>query len=141
MNKTVNIRKKLSANDLGLTGSHQVGILVPKSVKDWFPPLDEEALNPDSNINISIANGAEFKCRYIHYNNKLMTESGTRDEYRITRMTELLRTLRPSIGDHLEFEHIGDREFTVALVPADAAPVRGVIEIDLSRGWMSIKYQ
>ncbi len=40
MNKTIS--KKLSANDLGLTGSHQAGILVPKSteLQNFFPKLD-----------------------------------------------------------------------------------------------------
>lgn len=140
MDKSANIRKRLSANDLGRTGSHQVGILVPKTIKDWFPPLAEHSLNPDMWIIIAVPNGSEFNCRYIHYNNKLFTDSGTRDEYRITRMTQLLRMLGPGVGDHMEFERVRDGEYLVSLIRADAKPVKGAIEIDLRNGWMSIRY-
>ena len=49
MKKT--FRKTLSANDIGSNGSHQAGVLIPKSEKDllaMLPKLDPNTKNPDS---------------------------------------------------------------------------------------------
>src|SRR5215469_7482404 len=42
------IRKTLSANDVGSTGAHQAGILIPKDPKilAFFPTLDASTKNP-----------------------------------------------------------------------------------------------
>jgi hypothetical protein len=96
------IRKTLSANDLGLTGAHQAGMLVPKdpSIRGFFPPLDPSQLNPRCSIHVLDEQGASWSFVLIHYNNALVG-SGTRNEYRLTRMTRFLRQHRAQPGDTL----------------------------------------
>ena len=99
--------KLLSANDTGETGGHQAGILVPKSDAEllaFFPPLDADVKNPDSWIWCEDEFGKKWKLRYIYYNNKLHVSTGTRNEYRITWMTEFLRLTSAKAGDSVVFE-------------------------------------
>jgi len=79
--------KRLSANDTGASGGHQVGIYIPKSVMNTlFPSIDStEKLNPDHEL---IAKAMSHECkeqavRAIYYNNKYFGK--TRNEKRITR--------------------------------------------------------
>lgn len=114
------IAKILSANDIGLTGGHQGGILIPKTggVLPFFPALDETAKNPRAVVRAVAPEVASrpFELAFIHYNNKVV-ESGTRDEYRLTGMTGLLRSLGPRVGD-------------VLVLRRDAG---GVVEVTLER--------
>lgn len=45
---TTTISKKLSANDIGINGTHQAGILVPKAkdILSFFPDLNAAIKNP-----------------------------------------------------------------------------------------------
>ena len=45
---TTTISKKLSANDIGINGAHQAGILVPKAkdILSFFPDLNAAIKNP-----------------------------------------------------------------------------------------------
>jgi len=99
--------KLLSANDTGETGGHQAGILVPKSDAEllaFFPALDSNVKNPDAWIWCEDEFGKKWKLRYIYYNNKLHVNGGTRNEYRITWMTEYLRLSLAKAGDTVIFE-------------------------------------
>lgn len=98
--------KVLSANDTGATGGHQAGILVPKgdpALLAFFPHLDAGVQNPDAWIEAEDEEGRVWRLRYIHYNNKLHAENGTRNEYRLTHLTKYLREARAKIGDSLVF--------------------------------------
>ncbi len=98
--------KTLSANDLGVTGSHQAGILVPKSEPEllsFFPELDSSVINPDAWIVCVDDSGKEWKLRFIHYNNRIHTESGTRNEYRLTHLTPFFKRASAKPGDQLIF--------------------------------------
>jgi hypothetical protein len=98
--------KTLSANDVGATGSHQAGILVPKSNQEllaFFPLLDKAQKNPDAWITCKDEAGNELSLRYIYYNTKIHG-AGTRNEYRITRLTAYLRERSVKPGDSLQFE-------------------------------------
>jgi hypothetical protein len=98
--------KTLSSNDVGVTGSHQAGILVPKANPDllsFFPALDASLKNPDAWIVCADAEGNEWKLRYIYYNNRLHTERGTRNEFRLTHLTAFLRQVSARPGDQLVF--------------------------------------
>ena len=98
--------KVMSANDVGATGGHQAGILVPKGEADllaFFPPLDPAALNPDAWIVCTDETDQTWKLRYIYYNNRLHVESGTRNEYRLTHLTKYLRQSSAREGDSLVF--------------------------------------
>jgi len=99
------ISKKLSANDLGLTGSHQAGILVPKSseLQQFFPELDPTIKNP--RVTLTLREKGEsltWDFNYIYYNNKFF--GGTRNEFRLTCMTKFLRAIAAKVDDVLTFE-------------------------------------
>ena len=74
--------KRLTRNDLGLTGGHQAGICVPfKIVKlGFFPELDSSIKNPRLDIPFSFA-GQTIVFSYVYYNGRLIGD-GTRNEYR-----------------------------------------------------------
>jgi hypothetical protein len=98
--------KTLSPNDVGSTGSHQAGILVPKSdaeLLSFFPHLDATKLNPDAWITCEEGAGREWRLRLIYYNNRLHSPRGTRNEYRLTHLTEFLRINSAQVGDSLVF--------------------------------------
>lgn len=79
--------KRLSANDTGLTGGHQVGVYIPKEVlAHVFPALNRtDILNPDHHLKACVKSHSlpEQTLRAIYYNGKF--HGKTRDEKRITR--------------------------------------------------------
>lgn len=98
-------RKILSANDVGSTGGHQGGILIPRSETEllaFLPFLDPSVKNPDAWIECEDEEGEIRKFRFIYYNNKLHDDGGTRNEYRITHMTKYLREAGTKEGDSIE---------------------------------------
>ncbi len=115
--RDVEVHKKLSANDIGLTGSHQAGIHIPKQdgVLSFFPPLDEESYNPSCEIAAHLKpGGRRLTLRYIHYNGKL-TRDGTRDEYRLTGTPEIFRTLDALPGDLLKLSYLPSGEMEISI--------------------------
>lgn len=95
------IAKLLSANDTGETGGHQAGILIPRdyTVLTFFPTLDRRILNPRCHIRFMDDGGAFWEFAFIYYNNKQF--GGTRNEYRLTRMTKFIRQAGLVQGDDL----------------------------------------
>lgn len=97
--------KLLSANDVGATGGHQGGILIPKGEKDLLailPQLNPGVKNPDAWIECVDEEGHTLRFRFVYYNNKLHDDGGTRNEYRITHMTSWFRDVGARKGDELE---------------------------------------
>jgi len=109
------LRKRLSPNDVGMTGSHQAGVFVPPSMILFFPGLDEDVLNPDAWITVEDTSGHSWLWRFLHYNNAIV-RTGTRNEYRLTHTTQALRELGARAGDELELERLEDRIYRVRLV-------------------------
>ncbi len=98
------IRKTLSANDVGATGAHQAGILIPKNPKilAFFPSLDKSVKNPRSSLFFyEEDNITKWRFEFIYYNGKLF--GGTRNEYRLTWMTEYLNSKNAKAGDQVRF--------------------------------------
>lgn len=98
------ISKKLTANDVGTTGAHQAGILVPKekAILSFFPSLDPNVKNPRITLIVrELKDGTRWEFNFIYYNNRLF--GGTRNEYRLTRMTRYLRAIDSRVGDNLVF--------------------------------------
>ncbi|WP_148569962.1 type II restriction endonuclease [Leclercia adecarboxylata] len=79
--------KRLSANDTGATGGHQVGLYIPSGiVAELFPSIDHKTeLNPSVLLRATYSSHecAESEARAIYYNNKFFGQ--TRNEKRITR--------------------------------------------------------
>jgi hypothetical protein len=101
---TTTISKKLSANDIGINGTHQAGILVPKAkdILSFFPVLNTSIKNPRMTLLVrELADGSKWEFNFIYYNNTLF--GGTRNEYRLTCMTKYLRAIDAKIGDDLTF--------------------------------------
>lgn len=106
----------LTANDVGATGSKQVGVAVKKSgpLLDFFPALDSTAVNPDAMLVAYDAHsGEQLKVRYVYYNNKL--RGGTRDEYRLVRISSFLAKYKASPGDVLLIARATDGSFLFAI--------------------------
>lgn len=89
-------RKTLSANDVGATGAHQAGVLIPKTEAEllaFLPRLNPAVKNPDAWIECLDEDGETRRFRFVYYNNKLHDPNGTRNEYRITHMTGYFRNM------------------------------------------------
>lgn len=111
------VSKVLSPNDLGHTGSHQAGILIPKDAQilSFFPRLDVDKPNPDCDVVMFVPKlDIHWPARYIFYNSRDQG-TGTRSEYRLTRLTGLLRDLRADVGDSLVFTRHNDGKIHVGL--------------------------
>ena len=78
------ITKVLSANDVGDTGAHQAGMLVPKEVAvlAFFPALNPREKNPRCSLNFRDDWQDRWTFAFIYYNNRFF--GGTRNEYRLT---------------------------------------------------------
>ena len=102
------ISKILSANDTGDTGAHQAGILVPKNreILGFFPPLDNSEKNPRYHLPFYDDSDTKWEFAFIYYNNRFF--GGTRNEFRLTRMTPFIRMNNLQQGDELIFESDGD---------------------------------
>ena len=95
------ISKILSSNDTGETGGHQAGMLIPKGgeILEFFPLLDSQEKNPRTTLYFIDEAGTRWKFNFIYYNNRFF--GGTRNEYRLTGMTEYLRQNNLKTGDSI----------------------------------------
>lgn len=137
------ISKQLSANDTGETGGHQAGILVPKeeNILTFFPKLDKTTPNPRSHIKFLDKAGSEWEFAFIYYNNRFF--GGTRNEYRLTRMTRFIREAGLVPGDEILLTRNGDGEYTVDIRRVKQSSVRrdseGRLVLQLGGGWRVIQ--
>lgn len=143
INKTFS--KKLSANDVGATGGHQGGILIPKSESEllaFLPRLDQAIKNPDAWIECEDEGGTVRRFRFVYYNNKLHDEKGTRNEYRITYMTRYFREMGAREGDSLEISrNEGNTRYAIRVVRVQeerVAEEEGAYRIKISSAWRRI---
>ncbi len=138
--------KTLSANDVGTTGGHMGGILVPKGDGEllaFLPPLDPNILNPSAWIECDTPDGTLLRLRFIYYNNRFHIPRGTRNEYRITWLTKFLRNANAREGDAFEISRTdGQDRYRIRVIPVskpesvedDDGPVR----IRLTTGWRRV---
>jgi Restriction endonuclease EcoRII, N-terminal len=109
--------KALSANELGITNSHQAGLLVPKRIAllSYFPSLDRFAANPREPLNFYVPDlEIEITLNYIYYNNK-DRGVGTRSEYRLTGTTKFFRQMQANPGQIIEFGYINRSQRAIML--------------------------
>ena len=95
------ISKVLSPNDSGETGGHQAGLLIPRTerILSFFPVLDASELNPRVHLNFEDEARKNWEFAFIYYNNRFF--GGTRNEYRLTRMTKYMRESGLVTGDEV----------------------------------------
>lgn len=138
---TRRISKRLSANDTGLTGGHQAGILIPKTpdILSFFPVLGTGTKNPRITLVVrEQADGTRWEFTFIYYNNLLF--GGTRNEYRLTGMTRYLRAVNAKAGDELVFSKDGNGSVEIDCVrtrPHALLPEDGAVLV-LGGGWKII---
>ena len=92
----------LTPNDVGATGSKQVGVAVKKSgpLIEFFPPLESDGENPDAMLDAYDSHSGErLGVRYVYYNNRM--RGGTRNEYRLVRINSFLARYNVVAGDVL----------------------------------------
>lgn len=138
--------KTLSANDVGSTGAHMGGILIPKGDGEllaFLPHLDPKEYNPNEWILCVTPDGREFRLRYVYYNNRLHKPTGTRNEYRLTHLTKYLRSEGAKEGDMFEIsKKDGAIQYLVNIVPAkkdsDDPVDDGPVRIRISTGWRRV---
>ena len=131
------ITKLLSANDIGVTGTHQAGILVPKEAQilSFFPSLNPKVKNPRMVLVLrEMKGGTRWEFNFIYYNNKFF--GGTRNEYRLTGMTQYLRSVHPKEGDELVFSKDENGSIYIDCVRETIADDQGVLV--LRGGWKII---
>lgn len=140
--RKVAIEKTLSANDLGITGSHQAGMLIPKQedLLSFFPTLDASSNNPRVTLHFMDSTNFCWKFNYIYYNNKF--RGGTRNEYRLTGMTAYLRSCNLKPGDVMILRREDD-EYTIGYRRQDE-PVNvaegNVVRLVLNDAWKIIDF-
>lgn len=142
---TKTFRKILSANDVGSTGGHQGGILVPKSEAEllaFLPPLDPAVKNPDAWIECVDEDGTLHRFRFVYYNNRLHDQTGTRNEYRITYMTRYFREMGAREGDTFEISRGGGGRYSIRVIRQPAEPANDedekVFRIRITSGWRRV---
>jgi hypothetical protein len=137
-------RKTLSANDVGATGGHQGGVLIPKSERDlleFLPHLDPSVKNPDAWLRCTDTQGDVHRFRFVYYNNKHHHPRGTRNEYRITYMTAWLRNSGAKEGDVFEIaREAGSFVYAVSIIKAgEECPVDRDFPTRIQlRGWRRV---
>ena len=136
------IEKILSPNDLGSNGSHQAGMLIPKrkEVLSFFPKLDESQTNPRISLSFKEKDGGAWTFKLIYYNNKL--RGGTRNEYRLTGMTEFFRRSNLKAGDILILRHDDEYQilYTRSSETLSAIADDGIIRLRLNSEWHIINF-
>jgi hypothetical protein len=138
--KPKTISKVLSANDTGDTGAHQAGILVPKqpAILEFFPPLPVGEKNPRHHLHFLDETGKQWEFAFIYYNGQLF--GGTRNEYRLTRMTPYIRESGLIAGDEVILESIEGQGRRVSFRRARAVTrINGVLK--LGGGWKVVSAQ
>jgi hypothetical protein len=117
MSRNYEVSVRLTANDIGTTGSHNAGIYVPKDprILSLLPNLDKTERNPDAWFKAYFPElGKIFDLRYIYYNNQFWS-NGTRNEYRITWIREALAALHAQENDQLVFSKSQESGFVVTI--------------------------
>ena len=139
--------KTLSANDVGTTGGHMGGILVPKGDGEllaFLPRLDSSEMNPSAWIDCQTPDGNTLRLRFVYYNNRMHAPNGTRNEYRITYLTKFLRDANAKEGDAFEIarddhaENYRIRVIAKEIVADVDEEAEGPARITLRSGWRRV---
>ena len=139
---TAAISKRLSRNDTGETGAHMAGILIPKreNILNFFPVLPKDEKNPREEITFFDTNGKHWNFAFIYYNNKFF--NGTRNEYRLTRMTKYLREHNLKEDDVITLSRDAEAKYHIDFEQSgDTAKNIDDRKLVLGKSWIVIKYK
>ena len=134
------VEKELSENDTGETGTHQAGILIPKGdqhILSFFPALSKNIKNPRAVVDLLDDTGKVWSFNFIYYNGKF--HGGTRNEYRLTGLTEFIRTFNLKAGDTIIFEKVSERQSRIRYRRKDQPSKEGVVRLGLG-SWRVIDF-
>ena len=137
------ISKILSANDSGETGGHQAGLLIPKQERllSFFPVLDASRYNPRAHLEFEDDAGRFWEFAFIYYNNRFF--GGTRNEYRLTRMTRYIREAQLVTGDEIVMRRDDSGNYSISYRRSNEQPVLtnelGRTVIRLAAGWKVVE--
>lgn len=137
---TAQIAKTLSANDVGETGGHQAGILVPKeqNILSFFPSLNPKEKNPRVTLAFREKDGVtRWDFNFIYYNNRFF--GGTRNEYRLTCMTRYLTARKAAVGDIVILSRDSEARLAIELKRANLPAMPQDDVLVLSAGWKVIR--
>jgi len=132
------ISKILSPNDTGMTGSHQVGIYIPKRLEIlvFFPSLNQGKKNPSVGLHLKDDHGQQWTFKFIYYNNHLF--GGTRNEYRLTKMTKYFRTNGLKPGDELLFWKDESEQYSISYNRAVSSTIDSEGVLRMGNQWRTI---
>jgi hypothetical protein len=132
------ISKTLSGNDVGVTGGHQAGMLVPKDprILGFFPKLDASTLNPRTQMRFHDDAGSHLDFWFIYYNNRFF--GGTRNEYRLTHMTKWIRQSGLQEGDEILMTRTENGAYAITQRRKVDVPVIQDGVLMLGSGWKII---
>lgn len=142
MNSNYSISKILSRNDTGENGTHQAGILIPKNPPEilaFFPKLDNLEKNPRIALSFIDTSDRKWEFNYIYYNNKFF--GGSRNEYRLTGMTEYIRDYNLKAGDKIILRKEDEFVYYINCVKANSLGNKGTAAskvLKLSNKWKVI---
>ena len=107
--------KFISANDVDLTGAHQVGLYIAKPAWSiFFETEGQKGENKDKWIKIHVDDCDPFDSRVIYYG------KGTRNEYRITRFwTNSPFNKKEQVGNLIIFIPMESNEFQVHILDTE----------------------
>jgi hypothetical protein len=146
--------KILSRNDTGETNSHQSGISIPKNIVELgiFPDLGTDELNPRTTLEFVEEDGTFWTFQFIYYNDFYFGKPKNKchNEYRLTRVIDLIRKHRIKSGDEIYFyidnsgiRKVGfvKREFNESLEKdLNTTNIQKKNVIMLSKNWKTINY-
>jgi hypothetical protein len=140
-NRPFRISKVLSANDVGDTGGHQAGMLIPKvsRVLSFFPSLDPNKKNPRCTLRFVDDWKDTWTFAFIYYNNRFF--GGTRNEYRLTRMTDFLRRRDAKPGDSIILSRDDSNSYSISIERSTTRKqLASSDRLKLSSGWKVIDF-
>jgi hypothetical protein len=133
------ISKVLSANDVGDTGAHQAGMLIPKEFRllAFFPMLNPSEKNPRCSLNFKDDWQDRWTFAFIYYNNRFF--GGTRNEYRLTRMTDFLRRRNTKPGDTIILLRDENDSYRITVERLAQAQPSAQGRLKLGTGWRVVE--
>ena len=113
-------------------------MLIPRDPRllGFFPALDAKTYNPRCHLIFRDDAGTKWEFAFIYYNNALF--SGTRNEYRLTRMTRYLRDAGLEVGDEVILKRDVKDNYHVEYHRKNQPTFRTTGVLKLGSGWRVI---